>query len=69
MMMCLTPREREIVATLCEGFCNKKIARRLDITEGTVKNHLANVFRKLNIAKRTTLIAMTFASIHNGRTL
>jgi two-component system nitrate/nitrite response regulator NarL len=55
----LTPRERQIVAVLCEGLCNKIIARRLSITEGTVKIHLKNVFRKLKIAKRTTLMAMT----------
>jgi DNA-binding NarL/FixJ family response regulator len=56
----LTPRERQIVAVLCEGLCNKTIALRLNITDGTVKNHLANVFRKLNVAKRTTLVAMAF---------
>jgi DNA-binding NarL/FixJ family response regulator len=57
----LTPREQQIVAVLCEGYCNKKIARRLNISEGTVRNHLVNIFRKLNIAKRTTLMAMTAA--------
>jgi DNA-binding NarL/FixJ family response regulator len=33
----LTPRERQIVASLCEGKCNKLIGRALGITEGTVK--------------------------------
>jgi DNA-binding NarL/FixJ family response regulator len=57
----LTPREQQIITVLCEGNCNKKIARQLNISEGTVKIHLKNVFRKLNIAKRTTLMAMTAA--------
>jgi DNA-binding CsgD family transcriptional regulator len=57
----LTPRERQIVAVLCEGLCNKRIGRRLNISEGTVKQHLVNVFRKLKIAKRTTLMAMILA--------
>jgi DNA-binding NarL/FixJ family response regulator len=61
----LTPRERQIVAVLCEGLCNKTIARQLNITEGTVKQHLVNVFRKLNVTKRTTLMAI--ATLTKGR--
>jgi two-component system nitrate/nitrite response regulator NarL len=42
----LTPREREIVASLCEGNSNKMIARALGISEGTVKVHLNNIYTK-----------------------
>jgi DNA-binding NarL/FixJ family response regulator len=57
----LTPREGQVIASLCEGHCNKRIARALNITEGTVKVHLVSIFRKLNVAKRTTLMALTIA--------
>ncbi len=46
-------REREILRSLNEGHSNKMIARRLDITEATVKVHLKAVMRKLNVANRT----------------
>jgi DNA-binding NarL/FixJ family response regulator len=55
----LTPREREIVASLCEGKSNEAIARALNISEGTVKVHLVNIFAKLGISNRTTLMALT----------
>jgi DNA-binding NarL/FixJ family response regulator len=56
MMHRLTSREREIVASLCEGNSNKMIARELGINEGTVRWHLVNIFAKLGISNRTTLI-------------
>jgi two-component system nitrate/nitrite response regulator NarL len=46
----LTPRERKIVASLWEGNPNKMIARLLNITEGTVKVHLNNIYTKLGVA-------------------
>jgi DNA-binding NarL/FixJ family response regulator len=56
---CLTPREREIVLSLRHlQNANKHIARRLNITEGTVKVHLVNIFAKLGIARRATLAAI-----------
>jgi DNA-binding NarL/FixJ family response regulator len=51
----LTPREAEIVRLVAAGLRNKEIARRLAITEGTVKIHLHNVFEKLNVGSRTEL--------------
>jgi DNA-binding NarL/FixJ family response regulator len=59
MIELLTPREREIVASLCRGNSNKMIARELGISEGTVKVHLVNIFAKLGISNRTTLMALT----------
>jgi two-component system nitrate/nitrite response regulator NarL len=60
----LTPRERQVVSSLCKGQCNKLIGRELDIAEGTVKQHLANIFAKLGIAKRTAL--MTLVMVQKG---
>jgi two-component system nitrate/nitrite response regulator NarL len=48
----LTPREREILECLAEGLNNKTIARKLGISDATVKVHVKNVLRKLNLASR-----------------
>jgi len=49
----LTWREMEVLQNLADGSSNKEIARRLDISEQTVKNHVSSVLRKLNVADRT----------------
>ena len=51
----LTPREREVIALIGEGFKNKVIAERLFITETTARNHLASIFTKLGVADRLEL--------------
>ena len=48
----LSEREREVVDLLCEGLSNGAIAERLGLSEKTVKNHLAHVFAKLDVASR-----------------
>jgi two-component system response regulator DevR len=54
----LSPQERRVVAFLAEGLTNKEIGDRLDLTEKTVKNYLATIFTKLNIARRTQAAAL-----------
>ena len=49
----LTQREREILQLVSEGNTNGDVARILWVTEQTVKFHLANIFRKLNVTNRT----------------
>lgn len=49
----LTNRELAIVTAVARGLSNKEIARELWITEQTVKFHLGNVYRKLEVANRT----------------
>ena len=49
----LTPREREVLALLADGLPNKLIARRLDISEKTVKAHLTNIFHRIGVTDRT----------------
>ena len=51
----LTPRERELVRLVAQGLRNKEIARKLDITVGTVKIHLHNVYQKLGVDSRVAL--------------
>ena len=49
----LSGREREVLALLVEGLANKLIARRLQISEKTVKSHLTRIFRELGVTDRT----------------
>jgi DNA-binding NarL/FixJ family response regulator len=49
----LTPREREVLALVIQGMANKQIARRLGISEKTVKGHLTNLFQRIGVADRT----------------
>ncbi|MEO1751943.1 response regulator transcription factor [Thiofaba sp. EF100] len=45
----LSEREREVANLVSDGLCYKSIARRLDISENTVRNHLRNIYRKLGL--------------------
>ena len=49
----LTPRLEEVRALLRQGLSNKLIASTLGISEGTVKNHMTEIFRALNVSNRT----------------
>ena len=49
----LTPREEEILKLLATGESNREIGNRLFISEQTVKNHVASIFRKLHVNDRT----------------
>jgi DNA-binding NarL/FixJ family response regulator len=57
----LTAREREIVSLVAEGLSNKEIARHLGVTDGTVKIHLHNIYRKLDVGNRTALTALSLS--------
>ncbi|GAA5142427.1 response regulator transcription factor [Nocardioides marinquilinus] len=50
----LSPREREVLQLVAQGLANKQIARRLGITERTVKAHVGSVFRRIGVADRTS---------------
>ena len=49
----LSKREREVLGLLGQGYNNKEIAEQLYISEGTVKNHLSSIIRKLELRDRT----------------
>jgi DNA-binding NarL/FixJ family response regulator len=49
----LTPREREVLALVRQGLANKQIARRLGISERTVKAHLTSTFQRIGVVDRT----------------
>jgi two-component system NarL family response regulator len=52
----LTRRELEVLQSAADGLTNKEIAERLFITEKTTKNHISNIFSKLNVNDRTQAI-------------
>lgn len=54
----LTPREIEVLGMLAEGLGNKAIARRLNISEHTVKFHVSSIFTKLNASSRTEAVTL-----------
>jgi DNA-binding NarL/FixJ family response regulator len=49
----LTPREREVLVLIGQGFPNKRIARELSVSEKTVKTHVGHVLAKLGVTDRT----------------
>jgi len=51
----LTPREIELVRLAASGLRNREMSRRLEISEGTVKMHLHNIYRKLKLENRVAL--------------
>ena len=61
----LTPREREVLAAMAEGYSNAGIARRLYVSEGTVEKHVQRIFPKLRLSEtgddhRRVLAVLTF---------
>ncbi|MFJ6671109.1 LuxR C-terminal-related transcriptional regulator [Actinosynnema sp. NPDC091369] len=59
----LTPRERNVADLLRKGMSNRMIARSLDISEQTAKNHLHSIFRKLGVADRTQAVIALMCGI------
>jgi len=53
----ISGRELEVLELLAAGHPNKEIARRLELSPNTVKSHLANLFEKLEVRRRTEAIA------------
>ena len=52
----LTPRERDVLAMISQGFSNKHIARTLEISPETVKTHVKRIFLKLAVNTRTEAV-------------
>jgi DNA-binding NarL/FixJ family response regulator len=58
----VTDREREVLQLLVQGATNRDIARRLSITENTVKVHLRNILEKLHLRNRQQAAAFAVSS-------
>jgi DNA-binding NarL/FixJ family response regulator len=54
----LTPRESEVLGLVARGWSNKEIARKLDTASGTIKMHVQNIHRKLDVADRTQAVTV-----------
>ncbi|MEJ8567689.1 LuxR C-terminal-related transcriptional regulator [Elongatibacter sediminis] len=54
----LSPREQEVLQELMQGFSNKVIARKINVSESTVRFHLRNIFVKLNVTSRLQAVTV-----------
>ena len=54
----LTARQQQVATLVCNRLSNKMIARKLGVTEGTVKVHLHAIYDKLKVESRFELIAL-----------
>ncbi|REK74285.1 DNA-binding response regulator [Paenibacillus paeoniae] len=54
----LTEREKEVLLLMAEGASNKEIAVKLTVTSETVKTHVRNIFKKLNVDRRIRAVAV-----------
>jgi DNA-binding CsgD family transcriptional regulator len=52
----LTPRQRQVLELVAEGRTNLQVAHRLNLAEGTVRQHLENIYRKLHVDNRTAAV-------------
>ena len=62
----LTDRERQIMRLVSEGLSNKAVGRRLNIADGTIKQHLHHIYQKLEINNRTVLAALAISYPDHG---
>ena len=56
----LTPRQNDLLRLVAAGHTNIQIARRLDISEGTVRTHLENIYARLGVSSRTAAVTRAF---------
>ena len=56
----LTARQNDLLRLLAAGHTNAQIARRLCISEGTVRTHLENIYERLNVSSRTAAVTRAF---------
>ena len=64
----LTVREREMLDLLCQGFVNKEVADKLQISYNTVKVHFNNIYKKLHVRSRTEAV-LKFMHEHKETTV
>lgn len=58
----LTPREGEVGELLIQGYSNKEIAKKLSISENTLKTHTRNIYSKLNVSNKRELLQISLSN-------
>jgi DNA-binding CsgD family transcriptional regulator len=56
----LTPRQWQLLDLVADGYTNTQVARRLDVSEGTVRKHLENIYNRLQVSSRTAAVTRAF---------
>ena len=56
----LTSRQKDLLRLLAAGHTNSQIARRLGLSEGTVRTHLENIYTRLHVSSRTAAVTRAF---------
>jgi DNA-binding NarL/FixJ family response regulator len=59
----LTPRQRELLQLVAAGHTNAQIARRLGVSDGTVRIHLQNIYARLQVPSRTAAVTRAFPDL------
>jgi DNA-binding CsgD family transcriptional regulator len=59
----LTPRQRQLLGLVAEGYTNQQIGRRMNLAEGTVRTHLNNIYSRLKVRSRTEAVTRARAGL------
>jgi len=63
----LTKREQDVLCLIAKGYSNGQIAKILDITEGTIKNHVVSLYQKLDIHSRAEAVIIAIKFVNSNR--
>jgi RNA polymerase sigma factor (sigma-70 family) len=63
----LTNRERQVIHLIAEGLSNREIARRLNVSEATIKVHVHHMLLKLRTRNRTALAMLALSRVGEDR--
>lgn len=61
-MDALSEREQQVLVLVAKGLCNGDIAKKLGVSEKTVRHHITHIFAKLGVETRAELIALAWES-------
>jgi len=59
----LSPRETQVAKLICQGLVNDEVAKQLKIKNGTVKTHLRNVYRRIHVRNKITMLLKFISDI------
>ena len=62
-MTVITPRQSDLLRLVADGHTNAQVARRLGLSEGTVRTHLENIYGRLRVSSRTAAVLRAFPDL------